>query len=69
MKINDPVHLYEGEWFNEGRVTSVDAEGVVVDFCDWVQRYQPSELKVSYIFYRKILVVSGKGEIVSDFRD
>jgi len=68
MKINDPVHLYEGEWFNEGRIIAMGPSGIDVDFLDWVQRFQKNELTVSYIYYQEILVVSGSGEIIEDFR-
>lgn len=67
MKVSDPVHLYEGEWFNEGRITAITPEGVDVDFIDWVQRYEPSELQITYVFYRKIWVPTAPGIRIHDF--
>ncbi len=69
MKIHDPVHLYEGEWFNEGRITAVSDEWVEVDFIDWVQRFQPTELRVDYVFFKQIWVPIAPGVCVQDFRD
>ena len=69
MKISDPVHLYEGEWFNEGRITVIEHDRVDVDFIDWVQRFKPSELRVEYVFFKQIWVPTAPGECVHDFRD
>lgn len=69
MKIEDAVHLYEGEWYFEGRITAIDGESVTVDFIDWVQRYRPHELRVSYIHFQEVIIPIGPGECLQDFRD
>jgi len=68
MKIDDPVRIYEGDWFSEGHIKSIADEGITVDFMDWVQRFQPGELKLDIIYFQEILVVTGVGEILVDYR-
>lgn len=69
MKINDPVRIYEGEWFSEGHIKVISPEGVTVDFMDWVQRFQPTDLVANYIYFQEVWVVTGNGEMLADFRD
>jgi hypothetical protein len=68
MKLGEPVRFYEGEWFSEGTIITVETDSVVVDFLDWKQRYKLSELRTSYIFYQRVLVTIGPGEVVEDYR-
>lgn len=64
------VRLYEGEWFSEGRVTKIDEGGkVTVDFSDWVEAFEPSALRLTYLLYQEVWVVDRRGEIITDFRD
>lgn len=69
MKVGDPVRLYSDEWFQEGTITSLGPDEVLVDFLDWIQRYKPAEIRVSCIHYAEILVVIGEGELVTDYRN
>jgi hypothetical protein len=69
MKINDPVRIYDGEWFSEGRVKSIADDGITVDFLDWVQRFQPDNLRADFIYFQEVWVVTGGGEMLADFRN
>lgn len=71
MNVGDPVRVYDelGEWFCEGEITAVEANHVDVDFYDWVQRYERSELNLRIILYSDILVTKpGAGKTITDFR-
>lgn len=68
MRLNDPVRVYEGEWYNEGHVVEITSNFAVVDFLDWKQKYSLSDLRVAYIHYKRILVPDRPGITTEDFR-
>jgi len=68
MRLNDPVRVYEGEWYNEGRVVELHSTYVIVDFLDWKQQYSLSELQIAYIHYKRVWVSIAQGVTTEDFR-
>ncbi len=71
MNVGSPVRVYDelDEWFSEGEIVAVSGDVIDVDFYDWVQRYDASDLTTRIIFYSEILVAKqGAGETISDFR-
>lgn len=69
MRLNDPVRVYEGEWFSEGRITAIEGGRVTVDFLDWIQVYEVHELRIEYILFNEVLCASpNAGIILEDFR-
>lgn len=69
MRVKEPVRVYEDDWFNEGKITEISGDFVLVDFLDWKQLYHRTELRVCYVFFKKVWVADGPGETVEDFRD
>lgn len=71
MNVGEPVRVYDDfeEWFSEGEIIAVDGRSVDVDFYDWVQRFDVSDLTRRIILYADVIVAkSGAGTIISDFR-
>ncbi len=71
MDVGSPVRLYDemDEWFSEGEIVAISGDVIDVDFYDWVQRYDASDLTLRIIFYSDILIAKrGAGETISDFR-
>jgi hypothetical protein len=69
MKLGDFVRFYEGQWFSEGRVTTIENDSAIVDFMDWKQRYKLTELRETYIHFARVFVAIGPGVVVEDFRN
>ena len=70
MNLGDLVRVYEGEWFCEGRIKAICGDRVTVDFVDWIQEYADHELRVEYIFFKRVLTANPlAGVIVEDYRD
>jgi len=69
MRLTDPVRVYYGEWFSEGRISAIEEGHVVVDFLDWVQKYRTDEITVEWIMYARVLTAKpSSGVIVADYR-
>lgn len=71
MVIGSPVRVYDEweEWFSEGEVIAIDGDTVDVDFYDWVQRYDASDLTPRVAYYSRFLMAKqGAGITIDDFR-
>jgi hypothetical protein len=73
VAVGDRVRLYEGGyaidgWFWDGTVVDVSDSDVLVDFEDWTERWTIDRMTEIHIHFETVLVPSGRGEIVSDFR-
>lgn len=70
VSAGDRVRLYEeDDWFYEGMVLSLNEQFIIVDFDDWIERFPLGSLRAAYIHFQRILIpISGRGEIVQDFR-
>lgn len=68
MNIGEKVRIYvEDDWFDEGRIIELEQDHVIVDFLDWKQKFNHSELQKNYIHFSKIWVAISKGEILERF--
>ena len=68
MEISDPVRVYDGEWYSEGRIIEIHDTKILVDFMDWIQQYDAAELQERYIYYQRVLIPTSTGITVEDFR-
>lgn len=69
MEPSAVVRLYdEGDWFSEGRVTKIEDGRVTVDFADWMEEFDGSDLQLSYMLFQEVWVVVRRGTITVDFR-
>ena len=70
MLLDDRVRVYDAhDWFSEGRITSISADRVEVDFLDWKAEYLVGSLKLNWIFYTKVWIAPNEGIILQDFRN
>jgi hypothetical protein len=69
MRVKDSVRVYENDWFNEGLIIEIKGDFVLVDFLDWKQLYHRTELRMRYVFFKKVWIAEGPGETVEDFRN
>lgn len=76
MQVGDRVRVYYGcEWFettvefDEGRISEIRTEIVVVDFLDWVSVWPRTALYLVHLPYGGSVFVSRQpGRIVYDYR-
>ena len=66
IQVGDRVRLYyEENYFDEGEVIGV-ADGILVDFYDWAERWPEDDFRIRELFYEgiEVLVPVRRGEIV-----
>lgn len=71
IRVGDAVRIYyEEHCYDEGEVTAVIGDEIVVDFYDWIERWSESDFRLDELFYeaREMLIPRRRGEIVVDFR-
>lgn len=74
VTVGDRVRLYDGGyammdgWFWDGTVVKAEDETVLVDFEDWIEQWPISQMSELHEHFETVLVPSGRGQIISDYR-
>lgn len=68
VAVGDQVRVYEdGGWFWEGEVTFADGREVLIDFDDWVERFEQGSFHKDYALMREVLVAAKPGERIREY--
>lgn len=71
IKIGDTVRVYDEhfEWFSEGKIFDMDETSISVDFLDWKQQYDVTDIEQRLSYYSMVLVAKpDAGITLKDFR-